>query len=80
MLTNLIIKAQCKALALKNKMQKTIVNKENGDAQLVVALVLIVVAIGLCWLFRDTVSDTMDTVFGQIEAAITGLISDPSAG
>ena len=47
MLQNLIIKTQCKALALKYTMQEKLVSKTNGDAQLVVALILVVVAIRL---------------------------------
>ena len=73
MLKNLIIKTQCKALALKNTMQEKLVSKTNGDAQLVVALILVVVAIGLCILFQDTIADTMKDVFGKITAAINDL-------
>ena len=73
MLQNLIIKTQCKALALKNTMQEKLVSKTNGDAQLVVALILVVVAIGLCILFQDTIADTMKDVFGKITEAINDL-------
>lgn len=66
---NLIIKAQCKAFALKNRM----LNKENGDSQLVVALVLVAVAIGLCLIFRKQIYDAMTGLFTTITKAIGDL-------
>ena len=56
-------------LSIKDKLRE----KVNGDSQLVVALVLIAVAIGLCIVFRNTINNTMKTLFNKIDGQITNL-------
>jgi hypothetical protein len=51
----MLIKAKTKA----SKVKEAFLSKENGDSQLVVALVLIAVAVGLCILFRNQVNNIM---------------------
>lgn len=80
MVTNLIIKAQCKALALKNRVAGKITDKENGDSQLVVALILVAVAIGLCLLFRTEIKDAMTDLFSSIGSTIDNLGKEAAAG
>lgn len=48
-------------------------SKMNGDSQLVVALVLVAVAIGLCFIFRTQINAIMTTLFGKIDDAIDNL-------
>lgn len=50
--------------------------KLKGDSQLVVALVLIAVAIGLCIIFRNSINDIMRNLLNTV----TQQINDLSAG
>lgn len=58
---------------------RKVTSKMSGDSQLVVALVLIAVAVGLCFVFRNTISNTMATLFAtignQIDALAAGTIN-----
>lgn len=48
-------------------------NKLRGDSQIVVALVLIAVAVGLCIIFRDSINNIMNGLFTTINTSITKL-------
>lgn len=75
-LDTLVIKGQIKAMQAKDKLEETLTNKLSklsGDSQLVVALVLIAVAVGLCILFRQKLQDIMKNLFTTITAAIEKL-------
>ncbi len=52
---------------------RSFIEKVKGDSQLVVALVLIAVAIGLCIIFRNTILNIMQTLFGTIGNQINAL-------
>lgn len=74
---NKINELACKAkVALAVKMNSLLEKKSNGDSQLVVALVLIAVAVGLCIIFRNTINNIMTNLF----ATITNSINQLSAG
>lgn len=69
-------KVETKLMAAKAKVQswtRTMTSKMDGDSQLVVALVLIAVAIGLCVIFRDTIHKVMSDLFTTIGGAITNM-------
>lgn len=72
-LDTLVIKGQIKAMQAKDKLQETLAKKLSGDSQLVVALVLIAVAVGLCIIFRNTINEIMNSLFGTIKEAINKL-------
>lgn len=55
------------------KERRSFMEKVKGDSQLVVALVLIAVAIGLCIIFRNTILNIMKTLFGTIGNQINAL-------
>ena len=66
-----------------NKM-KAFFNKVKGDDKLVVSLVLIAIAIGLCFIFRNQISALMTTLFADMTTSIKemysgGVTSDPLA-
>lgn len=66
------------AIGAKIRAAKTLdslAEKQHGDSQIVVALVLIAVAVGLCIIFRNTISETMASLFKTISKAITDLSS-----
>lgn len=52
---------------------RKVTSKMSGDSQLVVALVLIAVAIGLCIIFRNTIGDVMNNLFTTIGKQINDL-------
>lgn len=63
--------------AKRNFMEKLIdilMKKEEGDGQVVVAVLLIVVAIILVFLFKDKVTDLMSTVFGTVTTKVSTLL------
>lgn len=51
----------------------TVVSKLPGDSQVVVALILIVVAIGLCIIFRNEVNTIIQNVAGKVTDAVNNL-------
>jgi len=61
--------------ALKNK-ANDITSKMSGDDKLVVALVLIAVAVGLCIIFRNSISNIMKNIFGTMENKINSLFNE----
>lgn len=65
----LIIDANLKA---QEKMEE-LTEKKPGDSQLVVALVLIAVAIGLCIIFRNQIFTIMKDLFNTIGNQINNL-------
>ena len=54
-------------------LKANLLNKQNGDSQIVVALVLIAVAIGLCIIFRNQIFGVMGNLFNQIGGSINDL-------
>lgn len=52
--------------AFKDKLTK----KESGDSQLVVALVLIAIALGLCIVFRNQIQAVMTNLMSKLTEAI----------
>ena len=75
-LDTLVIKGQIKAMQAKSKLEEALTNKLSklsGDSQLVVALVLIAVAVGLCILFRKELQTIMKNLFATITTAIEKL-------
>lgn len=78
-LDRLAISAKTKAAMLKEKFT----NKEFGDSQVVVALVLIVVAVGLAIIFRNQVNIIIANVASRVQEAVNDLatgVVDNSAG
>lgn len=70
-INELAIKAKT-ALAVK---LNSLTEKKPGDSQLVVALVLIAVAVGLCIVFRNTISQIMTDLFTTVKTSIDQLSS-----
>lgn len=72
----LFITAKVKAIKAKEKF----LSKENGDSQLVVALVLIAVAVGLCIIFRNKISEVMSKAFSTTDTKIQNLLDGDLTG
>ena len=52
-----------------------VLRNENGDSQLIVTLILIAVAIGLCIIFRNAMANVLDGAIKFIKDAIAALFS-----
>lgn len=78
-LDRLAIAAKTRATMLKNPLT----SKKLGDSQVVVALVLIVVAVGLAIIFRNQVNIIIANVASRVQEAVNSLASgvvDNTAG
>lgn len=60
--------------------KKNFIEKVKGDSQLVVALVLIAVAVGLCIIFRNTLYNIMTNLFTTIGTQINALSNGTVTG
>lgn len=70
MLNNMIIKAQ---IGLAKKAQEKMLAKKAGDETLIVKIILMVVAVVLCILFRDTLKSIITTLLTNVETNINNI-------
>lgn len=78
-LDRLVIAAKTRATMLKD----SLTSKKLGDSQVVVALVLIVVAVGLAFIFRNQVNIIIANVASRVQEAVNALaegVVDNTAG
>ena len=57
------------------KAAERLFRKENGDSNIITVLVLSVVAVGLCIIFRNEVKEIVENVCEKTSAAIDSLVS-----
>lgn len=82
-LDRLAIAAKTRATMLKDSLKDSLTNKKLGDSQVVVALVLIVVAVGLAIIFRNQVNIIIANVASRVQEAVNALADgavDKTAG
>lgn len=79
-LDRLAIAAKTRATMLKDSFKESLTSKKLGDSQVVVALILIVVAIGLCYIFRKQVNDIIELVATNVKTAVNNLSSGAGNG
>ena len=72
-LDRLAIAAKTRATMLKDSFKESLTNKKFGDSQVVVALVLIVVAVGLAIIFRSQVNHIIKNVADNVNTAVDQL-------
>lgn len=65
-----VVGLQVKAFQAKNWLK----SKLAGDQTIVVALILIAIAVGLCILFRENVKTIMDTVSAKVLTVVNNLV------
>ena len=70
MLNNMIIKAQ---IGLAKKAQEKMLAKKAGDETLIVKIILMVVAVVLCILFRNTLEGIITTLLTNVETHISNI-------
>lgn len=61
-----LISVQNRAIMAGSRMKDRLTNKEDGDSNLVVVLLLIAVAVGLCITFRSQISSMLNTIFTNV--------------
>lgn len=70
-------------ISAQTKLQRGVAKlaaKKSGDSQIVVALVLIAVAVGLCIIFRNQIKDIMNNLTTSIGGSIQNLAGSFSEG
>lgn len=65
-----LISVQNRAIMAGSRMKDRLTNKENGDSNLVVVLMLIAVAVGLCIMFRDKMKTMLETIFTSVTTEV----------
>ena len=68
-LDKLAINAKIKAAAFK----ESLTSKKMGDSQIVVALILIVVAVGLAIIFRNQINEIITNVAKYVQETVNNL-------
>lgn len=61
-----LISVQNRAIMAGSRMKDRLTNKEDGDSNLVVVLLLIAVAVGLCIAFRTQISSMLTKIFTNV--------------
>ena len=61
-----LISVQNRAIMAGSRLKDRLTNKEDGDSNLVVVLLLIAVAVGLCIIFRDKISGLLTKIFNNV--------------
>lgn len=69
-------KLYCAAISAKTHFAHRF-REETGDTGLVVMLIMIAIAVGLAFVFRDQISELLTSVFGRATEAVSDL-STPS--
>ena len=75
-----LISVQNRAIMAGSRMKDRLTNKEDGDSNLVVVLLLIAVAVGLCILFRTKITKMLNYIFTQVETQVKTFTSGAAAG
>lgn len=79
-LDRLAIAAKTRATMLKDSFKESLTSKKLGDSQVVVALVLIVVAVGLAIIFRNQVNIIIQNVATRVQKAVNDLANGTITG
>lgn len=65
-----LISVQNRAIMAGSRMKDRLTNKEDGDSNLVVVLLLIAVAVGLCITFRTKISTMLTNIFKNVDTQV----------
>ena len=63
-----------KLVALKNRLFA----KEDGDSNVMTVLILVLIAVGLCVIFRNQIADIMKTIVEKVNGGVNTLANDIS--
>lgn len=86
MINRLAVKAEAtafgmrtKAADIKTKIGEKVHNKKIGSQEVVVALVLVVVAVALCIVFKTTASNMIRSTGEKVTTSVNKLVDDASS-
>lgn len=65
-----LISVQNRAIMAGSRVKDRLTNKEEGDSNLVVVLLLIAVAVGLCITFRSQISSLLSKIFTNVNKQV----------
>ena len=65
-----LISVQNRAIMAGSRMKDRLTNKEDGDSNLVVVLLLIAVAISVCITFRTQISGLLTKIFNNVNTQV----------
>lgn len=71
-----IIKAQCKANQMKERMGQALTRKDLGGKEVIVEVGLVVIAVALLFLFRNEIKDFVETLMDNTTSNITNLFGE----
>lgn len=72
-----LISVQNRAIMAGSRMKDRLTNKKDGDSNLVVVLLLIAIAVGLCITFRTKISKMLTDIFNQVETQVNTFTKEP---
>lgn len=74
-----LISVQNRAIMAGSRMKDRLTNKEDGDSNLVVVLLLIAVAVGICITYRSKISTMLNDIFKNVEGKVNEFTSGAAA-
>ena len=75
-----LISVQNRAIMAGSRMKDRLTNKEDGDSNLVVVILLIAIAVGLCIIFRDKMKTVLENTLTSVTDQVGKFTSDKAAG
>lgn len=77
-LDRIMIGAKIKAGRAFATMREKSLSKEHGDETLIVKVMLMVIAVALCVVFRDTISTVIENLIKSVEDKISSILNPQS--
>lgn len=71
-----LISVQNRAIMAGSRLKDRLTNKEDGDSNLVVVLLLIAIAVGLCIIFRAQMKEMLKSIFNVVNTQVTTFTTD----
>lgn len=75
-----LISVQNRAIMAGSRMKDRLTNKENGDSNLVVVILLIAIAVGLCIIFRDKMKTVLENTLTSVTDQVNKFTGGAPAG
>lgn len=79
-MNGLFIQAKIRKEQMKGKLAQKFLQKHEGVDGIVVAILLIVIAVGIGIFFRNTIMEVLSVALNTVQSKITALFSGTSGG
>lgn len=79
-MNSLFIQAKIRKEQMKDRLARKFLQKHEGVDGIVVALILIVIAVGIGIFFRNTIMEAIAAALNTVQSKITALFSGTSGG